>query len=126
VGPRAGLDAEARRKILCLFRGSNLGRPVRSQTLYCLNYPSSPIFTFNKIYLFVVYLTTLSIAQTVWCRMIGFEFERIWKEGVVTKFKVPGGTAENKEKCQSSVRDLNLGPPEYKTGVLTTRQPVNK
>jgi hypothetical protein len=34
VGPRAGLDAEARRKILCLCRGSNPGRSVRSQTLF--------------------------------------------------------------------------------------------
>jgi hypothetical protein len=31
VGPKAGLDAEARRKILCLCRGSNFGRPVHSQ-----------------------------------------------------------------------------------------------
>jgi hypothetical protein len=34
VGPRAGLDAEARRKILCLCRGSNPVRLVHSQTLY--------------------------------------------------------------------------------------------
>jgi hypothetical protein len=34
VGPRAGLDAEARGKILCHCRGSNPGRAVRSQTLY--------------------------------------------------------------------------------------------
>jgi hypothetical protein len=34
VGPRAGLDAEVRRKILCLRRESNPVRPVRSQTLY--------------------------------------------------------------------------------------------
>jgi hypothetical protein len=34
VGPSAGLDAEARRKILCLCRGSNPDRPARSQTLY--------------------------------------------------------------------------------------------
>jgi hypothetical protein len=36
VGPRAGLDAETRRKILCLCRESNPGRP-----LYCLSYPGS-------------------------------------------------------------------------------------
>jgi hypothetical protein len=36
VGPRVGLDAEVRGKILCLCRGSNTGRPVRSQTLYWL------------------------------------------------------------------------------------------
>jgi hypothetical protein len=28
VGPRAGLDTEAREKILCPNRGSNLDRPV--------------------------------------------------------------------------------------------------
>jgi hypothetical protein len=33
VGPRAGLDAGARRKILCLCWGSNPSRPVRSQTI---------------------------------------------------------------------------------------------
>jgi hypothetical protein len=33
VGPTAGLDTEARGKILCLCRGSNSGRPVCSQTL---------------------------------------------------------------------------------------------
>jgi hypothetical protein len=33
VGARAGLDAAARGKILCLCWGSNPGRPVRSQTL---------------------------------------------------------------------------------------------
>jgi hypothetical protein len=31
VGHKAGMDAEARRKILCLCRGSNPGHPVRSQ-----------------------------------------------------------------------------------------------
>jgi hypothetical protein len=43
MGPRAGLDTEARGKILCLCRGSNLvlpGRPARSQTLYFLSYPA--------------------------------------------------------------------------------------
>jgi hypothetical protein len=38
VGPRFGLDAEARRKILCLCRGSNPDRPARGQTLSCLSY----------------------------------------------------------------------------------------
>jgi hypothetical protein len=38
---RAGLDAEVRGKILCLCRGPNPGRPVRSQTLYWLSYPGS-------------------------------------------------------------------------------------
>jgi hypothetical protein len=33
VGPRAGLDAGARRKILCICRGSNPDRPARSQIL---------------------------------------------------------------------------------------------
>jgi hypothetical protein len=32
VGPRAGLDAKTRRKILCFCRGSNPGCPVRSQS----------------------------------------------------------------------------------------------
>jgi hypothetical protein len=41
VGPRAGLDAGARRKILCLCRGSNSDRPARSQTLYRLSYRGS-------------------------------------------------------------------------------------
>jgi hypothetical protein len=41
VGPRAGLDAGARRKILCLFRGSNPDRPARSQTPYYLSYRGS-------------------------------------------------------------------------------------
>jgi hypothetical protein len=37
VGPRGGLDAEARRKILCPCWGSNPDRPARSQTLHWLS-----------------------------------------------------------------------------------------
>jgi hypothetical protein len=48
VGPRAGLDTEARGKIFCPCRGSNPGRPVRSQTLYCLSYKQTiPAFTWK-------------------------------------------------------------------------------
>jgi hypothetical protein len=43
-GHIAGLDTEAKGKIL--FQGSNPGRPVRSQTLYWLNYPGSNGFEF--------------------------------------------------------------------------------
>jgi hypothetical protein len=42
VGLRAGLNTEARGKILFLCTGPNHGRPVCSQTLYWLSYPSSP------------------------------------------------------------------------------------
>jgi hypothetical protein len=43
VGPRAGLDTEAREKILCVCRESNPGYPVCSQTVlvYRLSYASS-------------------------------------------------------------------------------------
>jgi hypothetical protein len=37
-GPRASLDAGARRKILCPCRGSNPDRPAHSETLCCLSY----------------------------------------------------------------------------------------
>jgi hypothetical protein len=36
---RAGLDTDAREKILCLCRESNPARPVCCQTLYLLSYP---------------------------------------------------------------------------------------
>jgi hypothetical protein len=50
VGPRAGPDAGARRKILCPCRGSNPDRPASSQTLYCLIYRGSyPITKTNTI-----------------------------------------------------------------------------
>jgi hypothetical protein len=41
VGPRAGLDAGARRNILCPCRGLNPDHPARSQTLYLLSYRGS-------------------------------------------------------------------------------------
>jgi hypothetical protein len=54
VGPRAGLDTEVRGKILSPLQGSeprSLGRPDRSQTLYCLSYPAHKAkITFIKLY----------------------------------------------------------------------------
>jgi hypothetical protein len=41
MGLRAGMDTEAGGKILYLRQASNPGRPVCSQTLYWLSYPSS-------------------------------------------------------------------------------------
>jgi hypothetical protein len=58
------------------------------------------------------------------------ELERMWNEVVVAKFTVlylhfPGWTEENHKKPQSRYwsldQNLNPGPPEYKTGVLTTQ-----
>jgi hypothetical protein len=43
VGPRAGLDAEARGKMLSPLPGiepRSPGRPTRSQTLYWVSYPA--------------------------------------------------------------------------------------
>jgi hypothetical protein len=45
MGLRAGLDTEARGKILSPLPGiepQSPGRPAHSQTLYCLSYPGSP------------------------------------------------------------------------------------
>jgi hypothetical protein len=47
VGPRAGLDTEAGRKVLCPCRGSNPSCLVRSQTLYWMSYSSSYLSTFS-------------------------------------------------------------------------------
>jgi hypothetical protein len=47
VGPRAGLDAGARIKIRPC-RGSNLDRPARSQTLYCLSYRGYDQFAYQS------------------------------------------------------------------------------
>jgi hypothetical protein len=72
VGPRAGLDAGARRNILCPWRGSNLDRPivqpVRSQTLYCLSYRGSiPIPLLFKMLSTVQY-------DIVWCLTLCWYF----------------------------------------------------
>jgi hypothetical protein len=52
-GPRAGLNTEARGKTLSPRRGSNPGRPARSQTLYCQKL--GVIFNPSAIYVFVLW-----------------------------------------------------------------------
>jgi hypothetical protein len=52
VGPRAGLDTEFRWKIvlpLPVIEPRSPGRPVRSQTLYCLSYPAAPATSFGTL-----------------------------------------------------------------------------
>jgi hypothetical protein len=73
VGFRAGLDTHARGKTGCLCRGSNPVRPVRSQTLYCLNYLSSyssgqdlkSIFQFNLHLLPTAYQLSINLVTGV-------------------------------------------------------------
>jgi hypothetical protein len=60
VGPKAGLDAGARGKILWPCRGSNPDRPARSHTLYCLSYRGSP----NSKQYFVKNIPHRSVFQT--------------------------------------------------------------
>jgi hypothetical protein len=62
VGPRAGLglDAGARRKILCPCRGSNPDRPACSQTQYWLSYRGSYwLVWFWNMAVFIGYVTKL-------------------------------------------------------------------
>jgi hypothetical protein len=55
VGPRAGVDTEARGKILSPLPGiepRSPGRPSRSQTLYCLNYRAHVMWVVAYVMLF--------------------------------------------------------------------------
>jgi hypothetical protein len=65
VGSRAGLDAGARRKIICFCRGSNPGRPVRSQTLYWLSYPGSCVTNLLRILLYT-HARMLGFSMGIW------------------------------------------------------------
>jgi hypothetical protein len=83
-------------------------------------------------YLFMVYLTRLSVAQIVQYRVMGWlvdnELGRMWKEAVVPWFKVlsqhfPLGAEEHHGKSYDSPSqgpDLDPGPPEYEAGVSIT------
>jgi hypothetical protein len=74
---------------------------------------------------YLVYLTTLSVAQTRYRRIKGwyvnYELVRMWKEAVLRR-NLPGGIEENRENLnqdfQSSGRDLNPGLPENSIGIF--------
>jgi hypothetical protein len=86
VGPRAGLAAEDREKILYLCRRSNPGRPVRSQTLYWLNYSahsdlSAFMLRILPIILPFYYQKIIQFAQTVpELKKRTVNLQNIWKE----------------------------------------------
>jgi hypothetical protein len=63
VGLRAGLDTDARGNSFYLCRGSNLGRPVYSQTLHWQSYPSSAYFTKEKLKVLIPAPTWLFITE---------------------------------------------------------------
>jgi hypothetical protein len=61
VGVRAGLNTEARGKILCLCQGSNPSPPVYSQTIYILSYSSSCKYVSNYLPFFGIPPLSFSI-----------------------------------------------------------------
>jgi hypothetical protein len=85
---------------------------------------------FFCFYLLVVCLTTLSVARTIWCRIIGLlmnnELRRTCQEATIAFFDVlswcfpgePKRTTNHFSECGRSIsRDLNPGRPEYKAAV---------
>jgi hypothetical protein len=85
VGPRTGLDAEARGRILCLCRESNPGRPVPSQTVYFLSYPGSSniVVVGLLIYLFLCFgLYSASVCYFIQSQLFeGRIFDRLQYQG---------------------------------------------
>jgi hypothetical protein len=79
VGSRAGLDAEARRKILCPCRRSNTDGPVRSQTLYCLSYPGSKLIDQPSQNLWVCHVT-ISQETRLRCDLQNFKVSQVFQE----------------------------------------------
>jgi hypothetical protein len=103
---------------------SNTARRVQTMQLL--------IMQFMEFYLFVFYLTSLSVAQTIQPRMIGWiinskgcgrkrsppnfgYYPGICREGLRKTMK------NLSQDTRSPSRDLKPGPPEYEAGVLTTR-----
>jgi hypothetical protein len=50
----------------------------------------------------------------------GFGRKLSWHNFKALSLHSPGGTEENYKKLTQDSRDLNPGPPEYETGMLTT------
>jgi hypothetical protein len=68
VGPRAGLDAEVRGKILCLCLGSNPVRPVHSQRL---SYPTLKLRDVEfKMFLLI------NVSKRILVKLLGVGHER--------------------------------------------------
>jgi hypothetical protein len=109
VGPRAGLDAGARRKILCPCRGSNPDRPARSQTLYCLSYRISPyttiIMTISTVKLSLWLGTTpwerILNLGTRWERMVSFMLRQLYPQGKIPLVRRLGGSLNRSGSCGS-------------------------
>jgi hypothetical protein len=83
VGTIAGLDTEAWGKILCLCRGTNSGRPVCSETLYWLRYPSSwlPLFELNFwIWFRWSWLQRVNLRNSGPCICLGVKFIRYTRD----------------------------------------------
>lgn len=88
----------------------------------------------NFIYLFRIYLTLLSVAETRECRTIerimNYELERDWKAAVMapcevlylTLSGVIWGDQENPDKLYwSPATHTNLGPPKYREELPSPR-----
>jgi hypothetical protein len=84
VGPRAGLDAEVRGKVLCLCRGSNPCHPVRSQTLYWLSYRAPKAVEIpSKNYSIFINLFLVNVHHHLFCRFVSFVVERVpWNKSL--------------------------------------------
>jgi hypothetical protein len=109
VGPRAGLDAGARRKILCPCRGSNPDRPARSQTLYCLSYRGSIILRISNdwlIYSRFINVFKLHYAAPTIKMNKKDKSEVIWKEAdVAYLMHYPKIYLQELRKTTNNIRD---------------------
>jgi hypothetical protein len=119
VGPRAGLDAEARRKIVCLCRGSNPGCPVRSQLLCWLSYPGSLRALYNSRNCLtpthrpiIVYYELGNTKKEA----VGTYFKALWRLEVATKSRKRDGIPHFKTLCRVSREIRSVSDSEGNSG----------